>query len=49
MVKPAAGSSLLLSALADSGEILERKNDSYRMVLKDIDAIDWFTGRPNRV
>ena len=34
LAKPPAGSSLLFGALADSGRIKERKNGSYRMVLK---------------
>ena len=49
MTKPPAGSSLLFGALADSGRIKQRKNGSYRMVLKGIDEIDWFTDRPDRV
>ena len=49
MAKRPAGSSLLFGALADSGRIKERKNGSYRMVLKGIDDIDWFTDRPDRV
>ena len=49
MAKPPAGSSLLFGALADSGRIKERKNGSYRMVLKGVDEIDWFTDRPDRV
>ena len=36
-------------ALADSGRIEQRKNGSYRMVLKGVDEIDWFTDRPDRV
>ena len=48
MAKPPAGSSLLFGALAVSGRIKQRKNGSYRMVLKGIDEIDWFTDRPNR-
>ena len=48
MAKPPAGSSLLFGALADSGRIKERKNGSYRMVLKGVDEIDWFTDRPFR-
>ena len=32
--QPAAGSSLLFGALADSGKIKQRKNGSYRMVLE---------------
>ena len=48
MAKPPAGSSLLFGALADSGRIKQRKNGSYRMVLKGIDEIDWFTDRPDR-
>lgn len=48
MAKPPAGSSLLFGALADSGRIKERKNGGYRMVLKGIDDIDWFTDRPDR-
>jgi hypothetical protein len=47
--KPPAGSSLLFGALADSGRIKQRKNGSYRMVLKGVDEIDWFTDRPNRI
>ena len=49
MAQPPVGSSLLFGALADSGRIKQRKNGSYRMVLKGIDDIDWFTDRPNRV
>ena len=45
MTKPPAGASLLFGALADSGRIKQRKNGSYRMVLKGIDEIDWFTDR----
>ena len=48
MAKPPAGSSLLFGALADSGQIKQRKNGSYRMVLKGVDEIDWFTDRPFR-
>ena len=46
--EPPAGSSLLFGALADSGRIKQRKNGSYRMVLKGVDEIDWFTDRPFR-
>ena len=49
MAKPPAGSSLLFGALADSGQIKQRKNGSYRMVLEGVDEIDWFTDRPERV
>ena len=49
MANPPAGSSLLFGALADSGRIKQRKNGSYRMVLKGVDEIDWFTDRPDRV
>ena len=49
MAKPPAGSSLLFGALADSGRIKQRKNGNYRMVLKGVDEIDWFTDRPDRV
>ena len=49
MAKPPAGSTLLFGALADSGRIKVRKNGSYRMVLKGVDEIDWFTDRPDRV
>ena len=45
MAKPPAGASLLFGALADSGRIKQRKNDSYQMVLKCVDEIDWFTDR----
>ena len=48
MAKPPAGSSLLFGALADSGRIKQRKNGTYRMVLKGVDEIDWFTDRPDR-
>ena len=48
MAKPPAGSSLLFGALADSGRIKQRKNGSYRVVLKGVDEIDWFTDRPYR-
>ena len=40
MAKPPAGSSLLFGALADPGQIKQRKNGNYRMVLKGIDEID---------
>ena len=46
--EPPAGASLLFGALDDSGRIKERKNGSYRMVLKGVDEIDWFTDRPER-
>ena len=49
VAKPPAGSSLLFGALAGTGRIKERKNGSYRMVLKGVDEIDWFTDRPDRV
>ena len=49
MAKPPAGSSLLFGALADFARIKQRKNGSYRMVLRGIDHIDWFTDRPDRV
>ena len=49
MAKPPAGSSLLFGAVADSARIKQRKNGSYRMVLKGVDEIDWFTDRPDRV
>ena len=49
VAKPPAGSSLLFGVLADSGRIKQRKNGSYRMVLKGVDEIDWFTDRPDRV
>ena len=48
MAKPPADSPLYLRALADSGRIKQRKNGSYRMVLKGIDDIEWFTDRPDR-
>ncbi len=48
MAKPPAGSSLLFSALADSGQTERGKNDSYRIVLDDVTEIDWFTDRPER-
>ena len=37
-----------LGALADSGAS-SSKNGSYRMVLKGVDEIDWFTDSPDRV
>ena len=46
MTKPPAGASLLFGALADSEQIKQRKNGSYRMVLEGVDEIDWFTDRP---
>ena len=49
MSKPPAGSSLLFGALAESGQINQRKNGSYRMVLNGVNEIDWFTDRPERV
>ena len=48
MAQPPAGSSVLFGALADSGRIKQRKNGSYRMVLKGVDEVDWFTDRPDR-
>ena len=49
MAKIPSGASLLFGALADSGRIRQRKNGSYKMVLKGVDEINWFTDRPNRV
>ncbi len=49
MAKIPAGTSLLFGALADSGRIRQRKNGSYKMVLKGVDEINWFTDKPNRV
>ena len=49
MAKIPAGASLLFGALADSGHIRQRKNGSYKMVLKGVDEINWFTDRPDRV
>ena len=49
MAKPPAGSSLLFGALADFGRIKQGKHGGYRMVLKGVDEIDWFTDRPDRV
>ena len=49
LAKPPAGSSLLFGTLADSGRIKQSKNGSYRMVLRGVDEIEWFTDRPNRV
>ena len=43
MAKPPAGSSLLFGALADAGQIKQRKKGSYRLVLKGVDEIDGFT------
>ena len=48
MVNPPSGASLLFGALADSGRIKQRKNGSYRMVLRGVEEIDWFTDRPYR-
>ena len=49
MAKPPADSSLLFGALAESGRIKQSKNGGYRMVLKDVDEIDWFTDGPDVV
>ena len=49
MAKPPADSPLYLRALADSGRIKQRKNGSYRMVLKGVDEIQWLTDRPEIV
>jgi hypothetical protein len=49
VAQPPVGSSLLFGALADLGQIKQRKNGRYRMLLKGVDEIDWFTGRPDRV
>ena len=49
MAKLPAGSSLLFGALADSGRIKQRKDGSYRKVLKLVDEIDWLSDRPDRV
>ena len=46
--EPPAGSSLLFGALADSGKIKQRKNGSYRMVLDEVNKLDWFTDPPER-
>ena len=43
MAKIPAGASLLFGALADSGRIRQRKNGSYKMVLKGVDEIEWAT------
>ena len=42
MAKIPAGASDLFAALADSGHIKQRRNGSYKMVLKGVDEIDWF-------
>ena len=49
VAKPPAGSTLLFDALADAGRIKPGKNGGYRMLLKGVDEIDWFTDRPDRV
>ena len=49
MAKPPAGSSLLFGGLANSGRIKQRKNGSYRVLLKGVDEIHWYTDRPDRV
>ena len=49
MANPPAGASLLFGALADSGHITQRKNGTYRMVLKGVDEIDWLNDRLNHV
>ena len=48
MTKPPAGSPLLFAALADSGQIKQRRNGSYRTVLDGVDEVDWFADRPCR-
>jgi len=49
MAKIPVGASLLFGALADSGRIKNSKNGSYKMVLKGVDEINWFTDHPARV
>ena len=49
MAKIPADASLLFGALADSGRIRQRKNGSFRMILKGVDQINWFTDSPDRV
>ena len=49
MAKISPGAPLFFGALADSGRIRQRKNGSYKMVLKGVDEINWFTDRPDRV
>ena len=49
MAKISPGAPLFFGALADSGHIRQRKNGSYKMVLKGVDEINWFTDRPDRV
>ena len=48
MNKPPQGSSLLFGVLADSGQIKQGKNGSYRMVLHGVESINWFTDRPQK-
>ena len=40
--------SVIFGVIADSGQIKQRKNGSYQMVLKGVDKIDWLTDRPYR-
>ena len=48
-MNPPSGSSVLFGAVADSGKIRRRRNDTYRINLDGIDEIKWFTDRPLRV
>ena len=43
MAKPPAGSSLLFGALASSGRIKQRENDSSKLVMKDVERVHWDT------
>lgn len=48
MTKPPAGSSLLFGAIADSGQIKQRKNGSFQMEMKGVESINWITDRTER-
>ena len=43
MAQSPAGSSLLFGALASSGRIKQRKNDSSKWVMKDVERVHWDT------
>ncbi len=49
MTKIPAGASLLFGALNDCGRIKQRKIGGYKVILKGVDQINWFTDRPERV
>ena len=49
MSNPPIDASLLFGLLAESGHLKRRKNGSYRMQLKEVGSVNWFTDRPERL